>query len=117
MMLKVRLIASSEDEAIAAVKRYEKKHPGLRFSSPRPGGNPKYADDDSWLAYGEDRGDKAPARRKRARKMDAPATRVSAFVRRVDDEETETQPKCTCGQFYHRADCALTQFQKRRLTP
>lgn len=54
-MLKIRLLSEDPDEVEAAIELFEALFPDMRFSSPRIGGNPKYANDPKYLAYGEPR--------------------------------------------------------------
>jgi hypothetical protein len=54
-LIKIRITADSEAEAITAVALVEQQLAKLncRMLRPRVGSNPKYADDPKWLAYGD----------------------------------------------------------------
>lgn len=51
-VVRVRIAAVSEAECLAACARIVAALPGCRMQRPRPGNNPKYADNPRWFSYG-----------------------------------------------------------------
>lgn len=54
-MVKIRLCSENLEEIQDAVELMERMFPKMRFSAPRLGSNPKYADDPKYFSYGEPR--------------------------------------------------------------
>lgn len=51
-MLKIRIQASSEAEAKAAIKKLKETFPNISFSYPKQGNNPKYKGRQNFFANG-----------------------------------------------------------------
>lgn len=54
-MIKIRLCSDDLEEISNAIAYLEKTFPTLRFTAPRIGSNPRYADNPQYLSYGQPR--------------------------------------------------------------
>lgn len=62
-MVKIRICGDTENEVDTVIELFENLFPEMRWSTPRQGSNPKYAEDQKWFSYGEPRiKDKKPVK-------------------------------------------------------
>ena len=54
-MVKIRLQADHKPELEQALTLFRQVFPGMNFSKPRQGSNPKYQDNQKWFSYGQPR--------------------------------------------------------------